>query len=185
MGKDEGKHKDPSPNNGNKGTPRPEQRIMGSTVSRQVTPDQLSQRLADALGDRLPPVWREAYRAVPRHLFVVPGAPGCLGRRRGRPGRPTRRDGWRQPTRRTSSSPSGTSVAGPAPPARCPTWSSRCWTSWIRSLVSGCWRSAPEQGGTLPCWRTDSAMTRCVYRLWPLSVVAGLGRRAVGRTYPR
>lgn len=31
---------------------------------------QLSRQLEEALGDRLPPEWREAYRAVPRHLFL-------------------------------------------------------------------------------------------------------------------
>lgn len=35
-----------------------------------MTAAQLSERLEQTLGERLPSVWREAYRAVPRHLFL-------------------------------------------------------------------------------------------------------------------
>jgi protein-L-isoaspartate(D-aspartate) O-methyltransferase len=35
-----------------------------------VTIEQLAKQLEQALGDRLPPEWRETYRTVPRHLFL-------------------------------------------------------------------------------------------------------------------
>lgn len=61
-----------------------------------MTAAELIEQLAETLGDRLPPSWREAYRAAPRHLFIPDKATRHPdGARHGTPiDRTTDPDGW-------------------------------------------------------------------------------------------